>query len=1030
MLLDTNKLSLIYNLWKLNDQDDYIQEVCEFSRKLTDSDVLDAQCIQQYPDLIYLVELWEQRSYKKLDDLYESLLNDVNFSDKLDAILRFFYDVQSYDLVRYLLEKNVQYYHTKKFTKGYNGFHEASAYGFSAVCSMFLKDKQKRYDVNEPFTILYTSNKTHKTEVVSNLTALQLVCIWSKYFPKRFRLYAHTQRILLDAGARVNMISTELTSPLHWASREPHTTQMAKELLERGAIVNCKDKMNIMPIHYACWARNSPLVELLIKHGAQLCVADELGRTAIHFLCMPSFTNKIIDEDEQIQQCDLLELLIKMAKNENETTSVRPTVDLNVQDIQGHNLLMYACVSHNLKLMALLLKHQPTLLNQTNVDQQSALMIAIDESFIDGINFLLKQEGLERNLQDSEGNTAIHHACICTNIEQRATILQLLIVNGGFDLEKQNKHQQDPVMLCILQEQIDLFKILIDKTVTLTKKDLESRQCIHLACQIGNYELVDILLKCPNINLNVKDEQQRNCLYYAISNGNLDIINLLINKNVQINITDQVGDTPLHLAVVHPTNAFNITKTLLQTKDGKELLNQPSGDGVKPLILAANSKAPDVVRLLMKNGVDCTVVDNDRRTALHLACASGCIKTVLYLIEIGNIDVNSVDVYQQTPMFYAFISNEIDIARYLMTCGAKLNVRDAHGYLPLHSGILLSSNEHDYNVEFIDLCAYEKLSLDDNDNESGLSPLGVACMQGKLNVVEYLIEKYHVDLYSVCNNGHSILNYATTAQNENSVKIVEILIKNGCSPDKIDHPKGSFMYTICQHGQHDATIFFIKRWLNENNNQISSTSNNNKIYSNINELHYGETILDLLFKRAELNHLDIDVDILLELMDNGATFYSTKFDYFPLPLINDCPLFYVTLLRQNCPSIPNIPVFIFHLLNSITLWPETYLTLYKTKSSLTICEYFYLIVQLAYTLYSVPKLFFTIEKYFLHQLDFEQPNEQIIELKTQLQQLQSKTLTLGEYARKLIRKQIKIPSKHNLNQLGLSSHLVNFLRFE
>ncbi|CAF5109089.1 unnamed protein product, partial [Rotaria magnacalcarata] len=41
MLLDAHKISLIYDFWKLNNEENYLHDVGELSRKLIESDTID-----------------------------------------------------------------------------------------------------------------------------------------------------------------------------------------------------------------------------------------------------------------------------------------------------------------------------------------------------------------------------------------------------------------------------------------------------------------------------------------------------------------------------------------------------------------------------------------------------------------------------------------------------------------------------------------------------------------------------------------------------------------------------------------------------------------------------------------------------------------------------------------------------------------------------------------------------------------------------------------------------------------------------
>lgn len=61
---------------------------------------------------------------------------------------------------------------------------------------------------------------------------------------------------------------------------------------------------------------------------------------------------------------------------------------------------------------------------------------------------------------------------------------------------------------------------------------------LHIACKQGNLQIVQLLLKQPNIDLNANDvlkfiyfnAEMQNPLHYACQNGNIDIVKLLLNQ--------------------------------------------------------------------------------------------------------------------------------------------------------------------------------------------------------------------------------------------------------------------------------------------------------------------------------------------------------------------------------------------------------------------------------------------------------------------------------------------------------------------
>jgi ankyrin repeat protein len=334
---------------------------------------------------------------------------------------------------------------------------------------------------------------------------------------------------------------------------------------------------------------------------------------------------------------------------------------------------------------------------------------------------------------------------------------------------------------------------------------------------MGNYELILLLINSSNVNINTCDDNHRNPLFYAIGYGDEKIVNLLIEHNINIKIRDRLGDTPLHLAVQHQKNAYQLTHCLLKTQDGRDLINVSAADGMKPILLAANSKHAEVIYLLIKNGVDVKAVDIEHHTALHLACKNGCISSVFYLIEFGGLDVNELDCYRQTPIFYAFANNDYNLVQYLISCGAQIDLRDSQNYFPIHIGIISSKTDEDYNLNLIDLYKekHENL-LDDQNNESEMTPLILACMQGRLDIVKHLILNYKINIMSKCSNGHTLLHYACLTKNTKSLEIIKFLMENGCTYEEVDQPKGSFLYTIIQHGERQAAMFFIDYWLVRN----------------------------------------------------------------------------------------------------------------------------------------------------------------------------------------------------------------------
>lgn len=93
----------------------------------------------------------------------------------------------------------------------------------------------------------------------------------------------------------------------------------------------------------------------------------------------------------------------------------------------------------------------------------------------------------------------------------------------------------------------------------------------------NDVEQMKSLLKCPNIDVNEIDERFffRTALHFAAERKYLAIVKLLLDHGAQVNIADQHGCTPLHLAV--------------QTKWTADY----------PIIGEMNAPCPEIVELLL-----------------------------------------------------------------------------------------------------------------------------------------------------------------------------------------------------------------------------------------------------------------------------------------------------------------------------------------------------------------------------------------------------------------------------------------------
>jgi ankyrin repeat protein len=173
-------------------------------------------------------------------------------------------------------------------------------------------------------------------------------------------------------------------------------------------------------------------------------------------------------------------------------------------------------------------------------------------------------------------------------------------------------------------------------------------------------------------------------LYYAALCGFLELVEHLTLKNPQYSSArGGHSGTALHSASLG--GHLQVVRYLL--RHGIDVNVRVSGHDT-PLLLASWEGHGDVVQYLLEHGADVELRDQDDYTPLSLAAYDGRVDAVRLLLE-HNADVNSQDGRGNTPLHdvvsvESFTAVRPQIARLLLKYGANPNARNHQLQTPLH----------------------------------------------------------------------------------------------------------------------------------------------------------------------------------------------------------------------------------------------------------------------------------------------------------------------------------------------------------
>jgi len=193
-------------------------------------------------------------------------------------------------------------------------------------------------------------------------------------------------------------------------------------------------------------------------------------------------------------------------------------------------------------------------------------------------------------------------------------------------------------------------------------------------------EVVNSLLRCKGVDVNCGNTVNGYTpLIWAADEGYVEVVEeLLKHPEIQVNQPDKDGYTALIWAA--DLNQPEIVKMLVQHKDID--VNATDVDGHTALIWATDKGNIEVVNhLLNHKDIDVNIQDNDGLSALMCAATMGQVEVAKRLLEVEEVEVNLQDYDEgHTALIAAVNKNLVKVVEALIEHPKlDLNLKDRHG---------------------------------------------------------------------------------------------------------------------------------------------------------------------------------------------------------------------------------------------------------------------------------------------------------------------------------------------------------------
>lgn len=241
--------------------------------------------------------------------------------------------------------------------------------------------------------------------------------------------------------------------------------------------------------------------------------------------------------------------------------------------------------------------------------------------------------------------------------------------------------------------------------------------------------------KLNKMRMRIEGFQTEERFFNAVKSGDFQEVDAFLNIGMDPNISDDLGNTPLHYAAKKGRDPI----LLLLLRNNADINAQGKKEW-RPLHYAAREGNANSVKLLLENMAENNPASHDHWTPIQLACENGRIDVVKLLVQHG-VDVNHANHTGFHSLHRASGRGHANIVEYLVNEGAEVNCTNQEGITPLHEAC---KSGHEGIVSFLLERGADPDCRTEHQNET---PLYLAYQHGHDRITHILRERMGEDPY-------------------------------------------------------------------------------------------------------------------------------------------------------------------------------------------------------------------------------------------------------------------------------------------
>ncbi|XP_046550762.1 ankyrin repeat domain-containing protein 50-like [Haliotis rubra] len=475
--------------------------------------------------------------------------------------------------------------------------------------------------------------------------------------------------LLVDTGADVSLVDETGDNILHCACRGGDVEVVQYILSQNMVDINSLGHEKKTPVMLAGQYGHKEVVEVLVKHGANLSLRDKVGDNILHLACFKGHVDvvkyiislhRVYIDSRGFERKTPVMKAGEGGHKEVVEFLVNHGADLALRDSDTNIILhLISYWGGSVDVGKYVLSQHKVNINQRGWRNRPPVLVAGENGYKDLVELFVKH-GAKLSLKDRRKMNILH----CASDKGHLAVVMYIVSLHSVDIDSEGFENKTPMMFAGQSGHKDVVEFLVNHGADLAHRDSDTNIILHLISYWGgSVDVGKYVLSQHKVNINQRGWRNRPPVLVAGENGYKDLVELFVKHGAKLSLKDSHKMNILHCASDKGHLAVVMYIVSLHSVD----IDSEGLENKTPMMFAGQNGHKDVVEFLVNHGAQLSLADREGNNILLLAVSH--VEVVKYILSLGVVNIDAKNRKGESAAMRAKARRQRDVLDVLVSHG-------------------------------------------------------------------------------------------------------------------------------------------------------------------------------------------------------------------------------------------------------------------------------------------------------------------------------------------------------------------------